>query len=332
MQTYHRRLLSLNDEELEIFVADWVAQKAKIYHDWIRYPGTGDLGRDVVGFHSAARHEGRWDNYQCKQLSTPLGTASGLQEIGKILYYASLGNFTPPTRYYFVAPKGINRNLQRLIDKPSEFKAKLLEDWDQYCAESISEGQCIQLEGALLECIRAFDFSTVYRITADELLRDPHVHPVLVKWFGADPGPPPGGTVPVDVELSELPYVTQLLNAYGQRDGSTYEGYSEIVHHPVHGKHFARQRVRFYDAAAYKAFYRDNTESAVLERLENEIYHGVVDTWEAEHIDPLHCVEAVMSQAANVSLSGPLAIHTQVPVKQGVCHHFANEDRIRWCP
>ena len=47
------------------------------------------------------RHEGAWDNYQCKQYRTTVPTEVGVREIGKVLYHAHCGHFTPPRRYIF---------------------------------------------------------------------------------------------------------------------------------------------------------------------------------------------------------------------------------------
>jgi hypothetical protein len=331
MQNFQRLILSLTDDELEGFVRDWIELKATEYVAWTRYSGSGDLGRDVVGFLSTARHEGPWDNYQCKQLGRTLETARGMLELGKILYYSNSGCFTPPTRYYFVAPKGVNRNFQLLLDKPSALRDELIHQWPKYCAEKIVKGQVITLEGDLLRCIESYDFSRVSRISTDDLLRDPSIRPVLAKWFGADLGAPPKGVVPSDVQSTELPYIRQLVAAYNQRDGMAYQDHIEVSEKSAHGPHLARQRERFYHAEAFKRYYRDNTAHDVLDTFEGDIYHGVVDLWESEHQDSLSCVEAVMAHVASVTVSGPLAIHARVPVRQGVCHHFANEDRIRWC-
>jgi intein-encoded DNA endonuclease-like protein len=104
-----------------------------------RFSGAGDLGRDVVGFLSEAKHEGAWHNYQCKQYAKTIGTGQALNEIGKILYYAYLKNFTAPVAYYFVAPRGLNRNLETLIFNPTQFKDKLIDEWDTHCAKKISD-------------------------------------------------------------------------------------------------------------------------------------------------------------------------------------------------
>lgn len=84
---FDRHILSLDDTQLEQFVRDWVAQKQE-YYEVTPFKGTGDKGRDVVGFLTKERHEGEWHNFQCKQYSSNLGTAKAILEIGKILYYS----------------------------------------------------------------------------------------------------------------------------------------------------------------------------------------------------------------------------------------------------
>ena len=37
-----------------------------------------------------------------------------------------------------------------------------------------------------------------------------------------------------------------------------------------------------------------------------------------------------MTQASVVYPSGALAKHAHVPVRQGICHHFANEGLLKW--
>lgn len=330
MDNYDRQILSLKDDELERFVRDWVERKSETYIERAKFSGAGDMGRDVVGFLSKERHEGDWHNYQCKQYSKALPTKDGIREIGKILYHAYQGNFTAPAKYFFIAPRGVNRNLEKLIFNPSIFREKIISEWDKHCAHEIVESQYIPLEGKLKAFVEGYDFSRVTRLALDDMLNDPHIKPVLMKWFGADPGPAPKGEVPVEIQGSELPYIAQLVDAYSDRDGFDYAGYMEIQASTTHALHLARQRERFHDAEAFKRFYRDNTEKEVITALEEDIYHGVVDTCESGYTDKLNCVDAVMKQAAMVAVSGPLTQHTRVPVKQGFCHHFANENRLRW--
>jgi hypothetical protein len=330
INNYDRQILALDDVQLEKFVREWVGCKKAYYLDVTRFSGSGDLGRDVVGFLSKELHEGPWHNYQCKQYAKKLPTDTAISEIGKILYHAHQGEFLAPTFYFFVAPRGVNRNLEKLLYNPTLFKDSLLKGWGKYCSSSIAE-KIIPLDDDLTVFIDAFDFSTIKRITLDDILADAHVKPVLNKWFGADPGPAPRGQIPSKVQDTELTYIKQLIDAYSQRAKSTFDNHEEIASHLDYGPHLSMQRERFYDADAFKRFYRDNTEPGVLDAFETDILHGVIDTCNSNHQDALARVDAVMTQAATIAAAGPLAQHARVPVKQGVCHHFANEERLKWC-
>src|SRR5271166_4285394 len=57
---YSRDILALDDAELERFVLRWLQVMTNPkYHSTQRFAGAGDMGRDVVGFLTKARHEGR---------------------------------------------------------------------------------------------------------------------------------------------------------------------------------------------------------------------------------------------------------------------------------
>lgn len=327
---YKRLVLALDDYELESFVREWVDHKKAIYEEVTSFGGAGDLGRDVVGFLSKNKHEGDWHNYQCKQYKTSLPTDKSILEVGKILYYAFKGEFTAPKQYIFVAPKGANRNLEALIYKPSKFKNELLSNWDKYCGKSgIVTNKNITLTKPLKDFIDAYDFSKISLINLESILLDEHIIPVLFNWFGADPGPAPKGVTPEDIGDSEMPYISKLFEAYGERDGCEYTCLDDLKK-SNYLKHLGRQRERFFDADAFKRFYRDNTNMQVISDFENDIYHGVVEISEGKHADTLCCVDAVMSKAADISPSGPLNVHARVTVKQGICHHLANMDGLKW--
>jgi hypothetical protein len=326
---YDRLIVQLNDEDLEKFVREWASHKNE-YVEVEQFTGPGDMGRDVVGFITKQRHEGPWHNYQCKQYGRSLQTAIAVREVGKMLYFSQRGEFTAPEAYFIVAPRGVNRNLRRLIAKPSEFRRELLEKWDEWCADKISEGTRVALDAQLRAFIEAWDFSKIRAISVDAILADPASKPVLYASFGVDPGPPPLGKVPSEVESREMPYIRELLDAYGERENCTFETYFDVKDHASHGSHVRMQRERFFDADAFSRFYRDNIMSEEIDSLRHDILHGVVDTHRARHADSLTRVDAVMTQAANVQPAGVLAKYARVPVKQGICHHFVNEGRFKW--
>ena len=179
---YDRLIIALNDDELEGFVREWALRKTE-YLEVQRFTGPGDMGRDVVGYLSKRRHEGPWHNYQCKQYGKSLQTAVGLREIGKLLYFSFCGEFVPPTAYFFVTPRGVNRNLKRLIANPSKFRTELIITWDAYCANEISDGKNIPLDASLRTFIEAWDFSAIRALSVDDILGDAVVKPALYKWF-----------------------------------------------------------------------------------------------------------------------------------------------------
>jgi hypothetical protein len=165
---------------------------------------------------------------------------------------------------------------------------------------------------------------------AGKLVRTDAMKPVLVKWFDADPGDAPIGSVPEAMQPEEAAYVAQLLAAYHEQGAPPYATGDEALVDTEFGPHFRVQRERFFDAAAFKRYYRDSTEPVVLATFEKDIFHGVFDTHGLVHTDTMTKIAAVMSEAKSVSVSGVLGKYARVPVKQGVCHHFANDGVLPW--
>lgn len=121
-----------------------------------------------------------------------------------------------------------------------------------------------------------------------------------------------------------------MLDSYSDIDNKSYSTVDDIVGHELLYSDFEMQRERFYSAEAFKCFYRDNTASEVLQMFEKEIFNGVFSTSIKRHDNAFECMCSVMEQAASIVPSGKLAIHAKIDVKQGYCHHFANEDRLKW--
>jgi hypothetical protein len=327
---YTRDILALDDAGLERFVLRWLQVMTNPkYHSTQRFAGTGDMGRDVVGFLTKERHEGPWHNYQCKQLGhRNLGVGAALLDLGKILHFSHQKEFTLPEQFTFVAPRGLARTLERLIFNPNALKQALIANWNEYCATKIENGKTVSMNASLLAHIETFDFSRVDRRSLDDILMDRAAMPALAAMFGADPGSPPPGVVPATIAPNELLYAEALMGAYAERDRCTYACHDDIIAHSGHGQHFFEQRERFYAADAFGRFYRDNTLAEETAALEEEIYHGIIGKHREAHADSLTRVDAVMGHAATVAPGGPLARHARVQVKQGICHHFVNNRRI----
>ena len=129
----------------------------------------------------------------------------------------------------------------------------------------------------LRDVISNYDFSAVGLLDADKLVRFPEIMPVLVKWFGEDPGDFPPMPVPADVQDHEFNYITELLAAYSERSGTVLTAAADALAHATHGRHLRDQRTRYFEASAFSRYYRDNTPPGTVEDFEQQIYHGVID-------------------------------------------------------
>lgn len=132
------RVKSFSPDEWEEFTEEWASHLKNKYVTVRRFGGSGDLGIDIAGFCSDKGFEAVWDNYQCKRYGHPLRPSDIWGEIGKIIYYSHLGKYLPPRKHYFVCSQGIGTSLEQLLNKPSELKEKSIDNWDNYCLNSIT--------------------------------------------------------------------------------------------------------------------------------------------------------------------------------------------------
>ena len=150
------RIRALEDERLEAFVKDWLDRRTRDYVETQRWSGPGDMGRDVVGYATPHRHEGDWDNFQCKQLSARLSEKDAFVELGKIFMHAAAGDYSLPRSYTFVAPKGVVRNVQNYVAHSNRFCQAFLDKWDAMIASELVENQTVPLSPGNPRRHRAF--------------------------------------------------------------------------------------------------------------------------------------------------------------------------------
>ncbi len=329
---YARHVIAMDDDELEEFVLDWLNYKTAAYASQERFSGPGDMGRDVVGYCSEHRMEGPWDNYQCKQLKKRLTEPDAIRELGKIFFHSSQGAYALPAKYVFIAPRGVTRTIKNLIAHPNRFRARVLEAWDDLCASTITSSASVPLTDEIHAIIATFDFSSIDAFDAARLIKDDCILPVLVDWFDEDPGPAPMGVTPNAIQPEEAPFLLQLLDAYSEKAGSVFAAAEDVLADARWGQHLQMQRKRFFEAAAFKRYYRDNTPVHYLRTLEDDIYSGVFEVHLNQYPQLLDRVDKVLLEAAQVSPAGILGRYARVPVKQGICHHFANDGRWSWLP
>jgi hypothetical protein len=326
--------MEIDDTQLEEFIELWVERASQQYHRVERIGAANDKGRDVIGFLSAARHEGPWHLYQCKRKTRggKLGKGEGLAELGKVFFHHCQGAYrTLPEKYVFVAPRGIVGSLMDLINNPSTLAAALIDGWDEHCANSITRRETTPLSAEIRAAIEGFDFSRIEHLTAPMLVKDKAAGPALSKVLGLLPDEAPAGSAPQTIQPEEAEYVDQLRHVYGQASGAAFVTADDVLAHADHGDHLRDQRTRFFEAASFKRFHRDNPAPGALVTFEDDVYHGVIEVHRDRHETLLRRVNAVMKHASILPAS-LIGRSVRVPVKQGMCHHLANDGRLRWAP
>lgn len=329
---YASRILAMDAAELETFVNMWLDKKKATYEETECFSGSGDLGRDVVGYCTSQKLDGEWHNYQCKQFkNTPLRVPGMLAELAKIVVHSARAEYSLPERFYFVAPRGLGRDAKKLIASPSALKARLIADWDKSCALAVEENVSIPLDAAIQAKISAFKFENVFAYDVQKLLLDPHIMPALVRCFGVDPGAPPPGAVPANFDWtsSEAAFALQLVSIYGDEDSAVTDR-STAQGHPMFGRHLYDQFVRYFEADAFKRHFRDNTPETYVTAFEQDIYHGVAFTYGKATPNTLERVDLVTEKAASLPMSGLLGGYAGIRAKQGICHHLVNGDDLQW--
>lgn len=109
---------TFKSEVWEDFTEESAHSQERKYKNIIRYTGAGDMGLDILCFHTDQFFDGPWDNVQCKRYTCQLQPAQVYVELGKIIYYSFIGAYSVPTNYYVAASKGVGLKLKKLLAKP----------------------------------------------------------------------------------------------------------------------------------------------------------------------------------------------------------------------
>lgn len=319
-------------EGWEGFIYEWVSECRKSqYLSVVRTTGANDRGIDIAGFIDDKKLAGVWDNYQCKRFESMVSPAAAWPEIGKILWHSFNGYYTPPRRYFFVAPKGVGTKLNLLLANKVKLKAELTKVWDKSVSTNITSTK-IDLTGAFAAYVDDFDFSIFQAITPRELIDEHRKTPFFVSRFGGGlPARPQPDGPPEDIHADESVYVGALLDAYSDHTKEAVADIAGLKKWKILHDHFGRQREAFYHAESFRAFVRDKVEPGTFESLQDEVYLGVVDKCDSAHPDGFERVKAVLSGAAYLPLdSHPLGSSAFIRDRHGICHQLANEERLTW--
>lgn len=318
--------------EWEIFTREWSKGLSALngYHEVKRLGGAGDHGRDVIGLCSPAACEGKWDNYQCKNYEGMLKTPIACEDAGKIIFHAFKGVFMPPRKCRFVAPKGPSMELRDMLLNPRKFRAEVIRTWNTRVAPHVVQGQRHLLTDGLADFVNDYDFETFGYTTLDEML---DAHRLTAYWaqrFGGLLPPSNPGITPETMAPHETVYVGKLLDVYAEETGAAIASIDDLEAHADWKEHLQRQRIRFFDAEAFMATYRDQTDAGTTESFAKEIFDAIEPSLVMKGAG-LSRLTTALTVASAASLANVLASQAKVGVKQGVCHQLANEpDGVTW--
>jgi len=326
------RLMTYDSDEWEKFVNEWVTSLGATYKSVQRFTGAGDKGVDVAAFADNKQLLGDWHNYQCKHYSKSLGPADAYLEIGKSLWYSFNDDFSPPSKYFFVAPRGVSTKLGLLLANEKKLKEGLYKAWKKTVSTKITSTRTVELEGDFKTYVDAFDFSIFESAAPLKILERHRITPYFTQRFGGGlPARPKVSQLPEPIEAHEAVYTKKLFSAYSDHSGATIKTPKDFTGHPKLKKHFNRSREAFYHSESLRVFVRDKTEPGTFESLQDEVCDAVADTCDGEHSDELARVIAVTDKALDLKLDAhPLSPSTFPRDLKGICHQLANDDRLDW--
>jgi hypothetical protein len=325
-------VLLFSPVEWEEFVREWVYGLKQQYSKVLRMGGGGDMGIDVAGFTDAKLLQGVWDNYQCKYYASPLKPSTAAPEIAKVMWYSFNKEYVPPRKYYFMAPRECGMTLKKLLANPGTLKKYVVDNWDNQCAEAITEEQTIALNDDFAEYVKGFNFSIFDQRTLLEVLDEHRKTPYYAVRFGG--GLPNRQNViapPFQAAEEGNRYVQQIFEAYSEKTKTNITDLICLKGELELGAHFHRQREFFYQAEALRNFARDSVPTGTFEDLQSEVHAGVADVEAGAHPDGYERMNAVTQAAAGLAMtSNALMSVTKIQDRKGICHQLANEDRLRW--
>ena len=320
-------------EQWEAFIDEWISGLKLDYFEVQRFSGAGDKGRDVVGFVSDPVATSEWDCYQCKRYANrPLRPADVWVEIGKICHYSLNGDYTLPRKYRFVAPHDVGPSLRDLLLKPQELKEELFNNWATNCERGITAEVTIPLTPAMRQHIDGIDFSIFGYSPLVRVIEQHMKSPYWATRFQVAVPPRPAVSEPPSTPTDqETKYIRHLLNAYGEAENRNIAALDELEAFPKYNSHLKRSRQWFFHAEALNRFSRDHYPPGAFEGLKQQILDGVVDACERQFSHGFEKVCTVTDRAAELVLgNSSLAPLAAVADKKGICHHLANEDKLKW--
>lgn len=338
------------------------------YHEIAGPGGSGDYSVDVAAFRDERKFSGKWEAYQGKRYSAPLGFSTVFGEIVKLVDGHREGIFPNlPAKYVFVSPQGSGPTLQNSMNKPGglkkEFKAKMKKVIDGLDYKSGDEPSTAVSEGAsnkkpkprsktiagktytkrqLKEIKKRAKKIKVFENVSFEskdltyiLGAEASVRYYISKHQEAIPARDPGKEIPDDlrkeIEADDRPYVQKLVAVFSELDGSCKD-VASIKDNPQYGEEFSDQREYFYAAEYLRLHVRESVPEETYERFKDDVCEGVKYTMNLARENGRDRLLAVQEKAIDLNLHAHSLITSKADYKErkGVCHQLADDDKLTW--
>jgi hypothetical protein len=321
----------MTPSDFELLVKEWVKVCAVNYFGHEHFGGSGDMGRDVVGWLDNSKCLGVWDNYQCKRLGQPLTPTDMWPELGKIFWHVSLGDYVMPRRMKFFCSAGIGTKAKHLLSNADKLRGGLLANWGN-CVEAQIASVSVPLTTAIEALIQSTDFTIFEILPVDDVLSDISNTAFYISMFGGGfPKRPSVSAPPASLHPDETNYAEKLFAVYALRMKTTISSLSDLPDTSLERRHFNQMRRQFYSAEALNEFVRDLTEPGSFDGFQNDIFNGIWSVYADDHETAFGRLNKTLSAAANLP-QGTSAIYLVAEAldKQGVCHQLANLDQLDW--
>lgn len=328
----HQLIYFYSPDEWEEFILEYAIGLSTSYHQIKRIGGSNDRGADIAAFLTPSGFDGVWDCLQCKHYESALLPSDAYPEMFKVLRAVVERHYTLPRRYLFMAPKACNPTLSRQLSSPSTLRQEFLKRFEG--RKPLGGGLEPELVTQIKRLAETIDYSIFQSVELHEMIEVHKRTRYHVQRFGAPlPDRPEAAPPPSDLSTEERRYVEHLLAAYEERYNLRMATPADVVQNAKVSKHFSRQREAFYSAEALRMFARDSVLPGTFEKLQDDVYDGVIETHFRDFDYGLDRLTAVLEAvvALNLSQKNPLYSVSFNRDKIGICHQLANDDRLAWC-
>ncbi|MBR0577230.1 hypothetical protein KCG48_12980 [Proteiniclasticum sp. BAD-10] len=141
---------------------------------------------------------------------------------------------------------------------------------------------------------------------------------------------------PDEVEIQEIPYITELLAAYGDAENMVGFDREDLASYPGYTDNFNRHRKDFFSAESVRRGIREaygDADPDQFEVLKDETFDGIIDVWEQDFAHGFRRLGEVMIQASKIRIDRCWLVRDTDWIgnsqKKGVCHILVNDGRIK---